>query len=152
MHSFPNLEPVCFLSLVLSVASWPAHRFLRGRSGALVIPSLEEFSTICCDPHSQRLWDSQQSRSRCFSRTVAFSMIQRILAIRSLVTLPFLNPAWTSGSSWFTYCWSLAWRILSFIKICKFKLSLHKYISHWCLLIESWWLTVPINMFILTVK
>ena len=27
--------------------------------------------------------------------------------------LPFLNPACTSGSSWFTYCWSLAWRILS---------------------------------------
>ena len=24
----------------------------------------------------------------------------------------FLNPAWTSGSSWFIYCWSLAWRIL----------------------------------------
>ena len=27
--------------------------------------------------------------------------------------LPFLKPAWTSGSSRFTYCWSLAWRILS---------------------------------------
>ena len=36
-----------------------------------------------------------------------------MLAIWSLVPLPFLNPAWTSGSSWFTYCWSLAWRILS---------------------------------------
>ena len=31
----------------------------------------------------------------------------------SLVPLPFLKPAWTSGSSQFTYCWSLAWRILS---------------------------------------
>ena len=40
-------------------------------------------------------------------------MIQQMLAIWSLVPLPFLNPAWTSGSSWFTYCWSLAWRILS---------------------------------------
>ena len=29
------------------------------------------------------------------------------------VPLPFLNPAWTSGSSQFTYCWSLALRILS---------------------------------------
>ena len=36
-----------------------------------------------------------------------------MLAIWSLVPLPFLNPAWTSESSWFTYCWSLAWRILS---------------------------------------
>ena len=40
-------------------------------------------------------------------------MNQRMLAIWSLVPLPFLNPAWTSGSSWFMYCWSLAWRILS---------------------------------------
>ena len=36
-----------------------------------------------------------------------------MLAIWSLVPLPFLKPSWTSGSSWFTYCWSLAWRILS---------------------------------------
>ena len=36
-----------------------------------------------------------------------------ILAIRSLVPLPFLNPAWTSGISRFTYCWRLGWRILS---------------------------------------
>ena len=27
--------------------------FLRGRSGGLVFPSLEEFSTVCCDSHSQ---------------------------------------------------------------------------------------------------
>ena len=40
-------------------------------------------------------------------------MIQGILAIWSLVPLLFLNPAWTSGSSRFMYCWSLAWKILS---------------------------------------
>ena len=40
-------------------------------------------------------------------------MIQRLLAIWSPVPLPFLNPAWISGSSWFTYCWRLPWRILS---------------------------------------
>ena len=38
-----------------------------------------------------------------------FSMIQQMLAIWYLVSLPSLNPAWTSGSSWFTYCWSLTW-------------------------------------------
>ena len=38
----------------------------RGRSGDLVFPSLSEFSTVYCDPHSQRLWHSQ-SRNRCFS-------------------------------------------------------------------------------------
>ena len=33
-------------------------------------------------------------------------MIQQILAIWLLVPLHFLKPAWTSESSWFTYCWS----------------------------------------------
>ena len=36
-----------------------------------------------------------------------------MLAIWSLVPLPFLNSARTSGSSQYTYYWSLAWRILS---------------------------------------
>ena len=29
--------------------------FLGGSSGVLVFPSLSEFSTVCCDPYSQRL-------------------------------------------------------------------------------------------------
>ena len=41
-----------------------------------------------------------------------FSVIQQVLAIWSLVLLPFLNPAWKSGISQFMYCWSLAWRML----------------------------------------
>ena len=32
--------------------------FSRGRSGGLVFPSLSEFSTVYCDPHSQSLWHS----------------------------------------------------------------------------------------------
>ena len=42
----------------------------------------------------------------------AFSMIQHVLIIWSLVPLLFLNPSWTSGSSQFMYVWSLVWRIL----------------------------------------
>ena len=37
----------------------PQTDFSRGRSGGLVFSSLEEFSSVCCDPHSQRLWHSQ---------------------------------------------------------------------------------------------
>ena len=33
--------------------------YSRCRSGGLVFPSLSEFSTVYCDPHSQRLWHSQ---------------------------------------------------------------------------------------------
>ena len=43
-----------------------------------------------------------------FWNSLAFLMIQWML-----VPLPFLNPAWTSGISQFTYYWSLTWRILS---------------------------------------
>ena len=46
-----------------------------------------------------------------FFNLLAFSMIQQMLAIWSLFPLPFLNPAWTPGSSYFTYCWNLTWRI-----------------------------------------
>ena len=42
-----------------------------------------------------------------FWKSLAFVMIQRMLAIWSLVPLSFLNPAWTSGSSRFTNYWSL---------------------------------------------
>ena len=41
------------------------------------------------------------------------SLSSRGSSVWSLVPLPFLKPDWTSGSSRFTYCWSLAWRILS---------------------------------------
>ena len=44
---------------------------------------------------------------------ISFSMIQQILEIWSLVPLPFPNPAWTSESSWITYCWSPACKILN---------------------------------------
>ena len=48
-----------------------------------------------------------------FWNSLAFSMIQQMLAIWSLIPLPFLKPTWSSGSSRFMYCWSLAWRMLS---------------------------------------
>ena len=48
-----------------------------------------------------------------FWNALAFLMIQQMLAIWFLVPLPFLKPACTSGSSQFTYCWSLAWQILN---------------------------------------
>jgi len=49
-----------------------------------------------------------------FSRnSFAFCIIQWMLAIWTLIPLPFPHLARISGSSPFTYCWRLAWRILS---------------------------------------
>ena len=62
-----------------------------------------------------------------FWNSLAFSMIQRMLAIWSLVPLPFLKPAWTSGSSRFMYCWSLTWRILNkLFRISEICISLER--------------------------
>ena len=44
--------------------------------------------------------------------------------------LPFLNPAWTSGSSWFMYYWSLAWRILSIILLVCEMSPIVQYFEH----------------------
>ena len=57
-------------------------------------------------------------------------MIQQMLAIWSLVPLPFLKPAWTSGSSQFTYCWSLAWRILSITLLACEMCAIVQYFKH----------------------
>ena len=48
-----------------------------------------------------------------------------MLAIWPLIPWPFLNPAWTSGSSWFMYCWSLAWKILSISLLASVQLLSH---------------------------
>ena len=65
-----------------------------------------------------------------FYNSLAFSMIQEMLAIWSLVPLPFLKPAWISGSSQFTYYWSLAWRILSITLLaCKMS-AIVQYFEH----------------------
>ena len=70
------------------------------------------------------------NKADVFSGTLAFSMIQRMLTILSLVPLLFLNPAWTFGSSGFTYCWSVAWRILSIILLACEMSAIVQYFEH----------------------
>ena len=57
-------------------------------------------------------------------------MIQQMLAIWSLVHLLFLKLAWTSGSSQFTFCWSLAWRILSITFLACEMSAIVQYFEH----------------------
>jgi len=53
-----------------------------------------------------------------------------MLAIWFLVPLPFVNPAWTSGISQFTYYWSLAWRILSITLLMCEMSAIVQYFEH----------------------
>ena len=114
MYSFPHLEPArcsmsgsnyCFLTCIqisqaAGKAVWYSH-LLKNFPQFVVIHTAKGFGIVNKAEVDVFFWNS-----------IVFSMIQQMLAIWSLVPLPFLNPAWTSASSLFTYCWSLAWRIL----------------------------------------
>ena len=94
---------LCLLDLLIGISG--------GRWAALVFPFLWEFSSS--------LWPTQSEFGRVNEAEVDvfmefscfFLIFQHMLAIWSLV--PFLNPTWVSRNSQFTYCWRLAWRILS---------------------------------------
>ena len=98
---------------VLAVASWPAYRFLRRQVRGVGIPiSLRMFQIVVI--YTVKGF-AIISKAKVDVFLVVFSCFfyEPVLAIWSLVPLPFLNLAWTSGSSWFTHCWSLTGRILS---------------------------------------
>ena len=65
-----------------------------------------------------------------FGNSLPFSVIHRMLAIWSLVFLPFQNSGCTSGTSWFMYCWSLAWRILSITLLAQKMSAIVQYFKH----------------------
>ena len=69
-----------------------------------------------------------------FWNSLAFSMIQLMLAIWSLLLLPFLNQSCTSGSSQFTYCWSLVCSILSITLLACEMSTIVQYFGHSLLL------------------
>ena len=98
----------------LTVATWPAYKFLKRQvrwvwyshllknfPQFVVIQTVKGFSIV------------NEAEVDVFWNSFSFSMIQRMLAIWTLVPLPFVNPACVSGCSQFMYFWSLPWRIFS---------------------------------------
>ena len=52
-------RPITSMEIETVIRNFPANKSPgRGRSGGLVFPSLSEFPTVYCDPHSQRLGHS----------------------------------------------------------------------------------------------
>ena len=99
---------------VVTVASWPAYTFFSRQvrwSGIPIYLRVFQFVMI----HMVKGFNivNETMVDFFFWNSLAFAMIKKMLAIWSLVPLPFLNTAWTSGSSPFMEYWSLAWRILS---------------------------------------
>ena len=56
---FPTWNQSVVPCPVITVASWPAYRFLRRQVRCSGIPISFRIFHICCDLHSQRLWHSQ---------------------------------------------------------------------------------------------
>ena len=114
MYSFPNLEPVycsmsgsncCFLTLIqvsqeIGKVVWYSYLF-KNFPQFVVIHTVKGFGTLSeaeVDVFLELpffIYDPTDAGNLIFGSSV------------------FINPAWTSGSSQFTYCWSLPWRILS---------------------------------------
>ena len=107
---------------ILTVASWPAYRFLRSQvkwSGSPISKNFPQFVVI----HTVKSFSIlSEAEVGVFWNSFAFSMIEWMLTIWSLILLALWNPACTSENSWLRYCWSLAWRILS-ITLLAYEIS-----------------------------
>ena len=98
---------------VLTVASWPAYRFLKRHVRWSGIPiSFRIFHSLLWSTQS-RLWYSQWRRNRFFLELSCFFDDPAEFGNLISGSSAFSKTSWTFGSSLFTYCWRLAWRILS---------------------------------------
>ena len=104
---------------VLAVASWSTYSFLEtdkavsySHNSSRIFHRLLWSTELKTLVHTKAFVQSMKQEMFLWI-SPAFSMIQQMLAIWSLVPLPFLNIACASGNSQFTYCWSRAWRILN---------------------------------------
>ena len=86
---------------ILTVASWHVYMFLRRQARwwySHVFKSFPQFIMI----HIVKAFGIiDETEVDIFWNSLVFSVIQQMLPILSLVSLPFLNLAWTSGNSWF---------------------------------------------------
>ena len=116
MYYFSYLEPVC-CSMSSSNCCFLTCIQIPQEAGQVVLYShlFHNFSEFVVVHTIKGFGIVNKAEVDIFLNSLVFSMIQRVLAIWSLVPLPFLNPAWMSGSSWFTYCWSLVWRFWALV-------------------------------------
>ena len=154
MYSFPNFEPAhcsmsnskcCFLTCI---------QFLGRQVRWSDIPtSLRIFQRDIFQIISLRKFQIifQKKKFVVIYTVKGFSVVNEKVFLKlpcslhdpswSLVPLPFLKPASASGSSWFTYWWSLAWRILSItLPACEMPACEHCHFGglKWKLTFSSW--------------
>ena len=89
-HSFSVLNQSVVPYKVLTVASWPTYKFPRRQ-----IRWSLRVSTVCYDPHYQRLEYSQWNRGRCFLKFPCFlydpANVSNLISGSSAFSKPSLN-------------------------------------------------------------
>ena len=114
MYSFPDMEPVC-CSLSSSNYCFLTCKQISQEAGQVIWYShlLKNFPQFFVIHTVKHFGIVNKAEIDVFQELSCFFDDPTDVAIWSLVPLPFVNPAWTSGSSQVTYCWSLAWRIFN---------------------------------------
>ena len=113
MYSFPDLEPA-HCSMSGSVSSWLAYRYIYQEAGKMAwyfhfFKNFPQFVVI----HTVKGFGVVNKAVDVFLELTCFSYDPTDVCNLISGSSAFLNTAWTSGNSQFTYCWSLSWKILS---------------------------------------
>ena len=138
MYSFSYLEPVC-CSMSSSNCCFLTCIQIPQEAGQVVwyshlLKNFRQFVVI----HTVKGFGIVNKAEVFFWNSLAFLMIQRILAIWSLVPLPFVNPAWTpevhvsrSVEGWLGEFWVLLFWHVRWGQLCNSQWS--KFFSSWLL-------------------
>ena len=130
-YPFPNFEPVyysmsgsnCCLLTCIQVSQeagkvvWYSH-LLKNFPQCVVIHTVKGFSVV------------NEADVDVFLEFSCFFWDPMDFVNLIWVSLSFLNAAYTSGSSWFTCCWSLSWRTLSITLLACEKSATVRYFEH----------------------
>ena len=126
MYSFPNLEPVC-CSMSSSNYCFLTRIQISQEAGKVVWYSqlLKNFPQFVVIHTFPKLQLSQW----CFSGFSRFFVDPTDVGNLISGSSAFSKSSLTSGSSWFMYCWSLSWRILS-ITLLACEMTTVQYFEH----------------------
>ena len=112
-NPFPILNQSVVPHQVLTVASWPAYRFLRTGKVVWYPHPFQNFPHFVVIHTVKGFSIINEAEVDVFQKFPCF--LCDPTDVHNLISgfSTFSKSACTSGTSWFTYCWSLAWMILS---------------------------------------
>ena len=99
---FPIWNQSVVPCLVLTVASWPTYRFLKRQVRWSGIPISQNFPPFIVIHTVKGFGIVNNAQIDIFLELSCFFNDPADIGNLILVPLPFLKPAWTSGSAWFT--------------------------------------------------